>query len=137
MGVGAREYLFVDELARQLRLACLDEIDAMGEEQVLELFGLLPAGLQTIRGRSWSMEQTMARAAALRVDIPTIVQRVFDSIIWMPSCTAVGNEHAWVQMHHVKDGIHWCPTGFMWCSNCAGTRVSSEGEDECQRWGEA
>ncbi len=42
--------------------------------------------------------------------------------------------HALEVMHHIgEDGLHYCPTMFLWCGNCAG--VASEPEPfSCQKW---
>lgn len=46
-------------------------------------------------------------------------------------------EHDWEEMHHHGDeGKHYCPTGFMWCAECASSRLATEAEQTCFRWGE-
>lgn len=49
-------------------------------------------------------------------------------------CPVAG--HALTVMHHCDDdGTHYCPTGFLWCAECAGTADEPEPMG-CQKWGE-
>jgi hypothetical protein len=48
-----------------------------------------------------------------------------------------GQPCVWREMHHYDDeGRHWCPTGFVFCHEHAGTGTIT-GPNVCQLWGES
>jgi len=57
--------------------------------------------------------------------------------VWVSSESVcpVPDHNLEVMHHNGDDGKHYCPTGFLWCPDCAG--VAKEPEPyECNRWGE-
>ena len=65
------------------------------------------------------------------------VQFTHDGVVDGPPCHLRGKPHEFMVMHHYgEDGLHYCPTMFLYCPVCMS--IGDEPEPySCEKWGEA